>query len=236
MFSALKISSRRASLRFLYLEKSNASVAIVNQLENAFNGRDIQFIRDTSEMNYKDSIRDFMKRLGRGKCPRALSINAHCYFKGRYLESGSCMFELTEIAARGDMRDRVFPIVLDDAQLSKPIKRLQYVKKIIGRRRREELDVAMKEVGAENREWKASRETIDLYAKIRRHRGGHHGDPRRYEHAHAGTAPWYGFRRIVPGARTAIGGVSLRLSAAVGEGTRQGCRSPADCEVSTART
>ena len=73
------------------------------------------------------------------------------------------MFELTEIADRGDISDRVFPIVLSDAQLSKPLKRIGYVKHWEDETKA--LDEAMNSVG--NQHLEGIRETIDLYTKIR---------------------------------------------------------------------
>jgi Leucine-rich repeat (LRR) protein len=104
-----------------YAWKSGESVSIVDQLEQAFRGRDTQLIRDKSEMKYKDPIRAFMQRLGRGKCVVVV-------LSKDYLTSESCMFELTEIAGRGDLSDRVFPIVLADANIYNAKARVQYVK------------------------------------------------------------------------------------------------------------
>jgi internalin A len=97
-----------------------------------------------------------MHRLGLGKCVVIVLSKA-------YLTSESCMFELTEIAARGDLRDCVFPIVLEDANIYNAKARIQYVKH--WERQKKDLDTAMKGVGSENLE--GIRDTIDLYAKIR---------------------------------------------------------------------
>ena len=43
---------------------------------------------------------DFMERIGRGKCIVVV-------LSKKYLESKSCMFEMTEIAERGDIRTSV---------------------------------------------------------------------------------------------------------------------------------
>ena len=141
---------------FVSYSWNEASRAIVDQLESAFHGRDIRLLRDKNEMNYRQSIHGFMRDLGRGKCIVVV-------ISKDYLESDSCMFELTEIAARGDMRDRVFPIVLDDARLLDHITRLRYIKH--WERKKAELDAEMKGVGSENLE--GIREAIDLYTRIR---------------------------------------------------------------------
>jgi hypothetical protein len=135
---------------------TDESTAIVDKLQEAFQGRDITLVRDKSEMRYKDSIRDFMKRIGRGKCIVVV-------LSKKYLESKSCMFEMTEIADRGDIRSRVFPIVLDDAGIFEAISRLRYIK--YWEQRKAELDSEMKGVGGEYLQ--GIREDLDLFAKIR---------------------------------------------------------------------
>jgi hypothetical protein len=73
------------------------------------------------------------------------------------------MFELTEIAGRGDLRDRVFPIVLEEANIYDAKARIQYVKH--WEKQKKDLNTEMKKVSSENLE--GIRETIDLYANIR---------------------------------------------------------------------
>jgi len=107
-------------------------------------------------MQYKDSIQDFMKRIGRGKSIVVVLS------KG-YLESKSCMFELTEIADRKDIRDRVFPIVLDDANIYDAAGRLDYI--VYWEKKERTLDKKMKRVSGAN--LAGIREELDLYAKIR---------------------------------------------------------------------
>ena len=132
------------------------STAIVDRVQEALKGSDIIFIRDKNEMQYKDSIRDFMKRIGQGKCIVVV-------LSKKYLESKSCMFELTEIADIGNIRDRVFPIVLHDAKVYDAIERVPYIK--YWEQRKQELDAAMKEVSGEYLQ--GVREELDLFAKIR---------------------------------------------------------------------
>lgn len=132
------------------------SVALVDKLQEAFQVRDINFVRDKSEVRYKDSIRDFMERIGRGKCIVVVVSK-------KYLESKSCMFEMTEIADRGGIRDRVFPIVLDDAGIYDGLSRIGYIE--YWEKKTDELDAAMKRVSSENLQ--GIREEIDLFVKIR---------------------------------------------------------------------
>jgi internalin A len=133
------------------------SEQVVDALAAALQSRGVPLIRDKSELQYKDSIRDFMRRIGTGKCIVLVMSR-------RYLESHNCMFELTEIAEHGDFADRVFPIVLDDAGIFDVTVRLDYVK--YWEDRKDRLNEKMKTVSQEHLE--GIREEIDLYARIRR--------------------------------------------------------------------
>ena len=73
------------------------------------------------------------------------------------------MFELCEILQNGDMRRRVYPIVLDDARIFKAIDIVRYVKH--WETQIAELDAALKGVGADNLQ--GVHDDADLYRQIR---------------------------------------------------------------------
>lgn len=132
------------------------SEELVDRLDTVFQEKGILIVRDKRDAGYRASIMEFMRRIGRGKAVIAVISN-------RYLESKNCMFELIEIAKNGDFRDRIFPIVLKDANIYKPVPRLRYIK--YWEEQIQELDAALKEVSAANLQ--GFREAIDLYTQIR---------------------------------------------------------------------
>jgi internalin A len=132
------------------------STAIIDKLQQAFKGRDVVLVRDKNEVKYKDSIRDFMKRIGQGKCIVVVLTK-------KYLELKNYMFEMTEIADRGDIRNRVFPIVLEDAKIYDASGRLRYIK--FWEQKKRKLDAQMKGVSGEYLQ--GIREELNLFAKIR---------------------------------------------------------------------
>lgn len=67
------------------------------------------------------------------------------------------MYELVQIAKNGEFYDRIFPIVLSDANIYKPIQHWEA--------QIQELDEAMKTVRADNLQ--GFRDDIDLYTEIR---------------------------------------------------------------------
>jgi hypothetical protein len=60
---------------------------IANQVGHAFSEKGVTIIRDKREMRFKDRIKDFMERIGRGKCVIVV-------ISEKYLKSENCMFEL----------------------------------------------------------------------------------------------------------------------------------------------
>jgi len=67
-------------------------------------------VRDSRDLHYRDSIRDFMKRIGTGWCVVAV-------FSDKYFRSQYCMYELCEIARQEDFMQRLFPLCLENTLL-----------------------------------------------------------------------------------------------------------------------
>jgi hypothetical protein len=132
------------------------SETFVNQLDQAFQAKGLKMVRDKRDLGYKGSISEFMKEIGRAGAIIVV-INE------KYLKSPNCMFEMTEIADNKDFRERVFPVVLSDADIYKPVNRIKYVQH--WEQEIKALDEAMKTVSSANLQ--GFREEIDSYQKIR---------------------------------------------------------------------
>jgi hypothetical protein len=129
---------------------------IVNQIDEALQERGIKITRDKRDLGYRGSIKEFMERIGQGNCVILVVSD-------KYIRSPNCMFELVEIAENKQFYDRIFPIVLADADIYDPVKRLGYVK--YWEDKRNELAEAMKTVDPANLQ--GIREDMDLYDRIR---------------------------------------------------------------------
>ncbi len=129
---------------------------IVNQIDRALQKRGVRIIRDKRELEYKGSISEFMERIGRGDCVIVVVSD-------KYLRSPNCMFELIEIAENRQFHDRIFPVVLADANIYDPVKRIEYVKH--WETKRAELAGAMKTLDPANLQ--GIRDDMDLYDRIR---------------------------------------------------------------------
>jgi hypothetical protein len=97
------------------------SEAMVNRLDETFQEKGVMIIRDKRDLGFKGRIKAFMEQIGRGKAVIVV-------ISEKYLKSENCMFELVQIAKNGQFYDRIFPIVLADARIYKPIDRAKYIK------------------------------------------------------------------------------------------------------------
>ncbi|PWB55993.1 MAG: hypothetical protein C3F13_02730 [Anaerolineales bacterium] len=141
---------------FLSYAWGDENEIIVNELDQEFQKRNINIIRDKRDLGFKGDINKFMKNIGRGN---AIIL----VISDKYLKSPNCCFELVQIAENGKFADRIFPIILNDAKIYDPIDRAQYVE--YWEKKKHELDEVMKRVSSDNMQ--GFREDIDLYTKIR---------------------------------------------------------------------
>lgn len=132
------------------------SEELVNKIDESLQERGITIIRDKRDLGYKGSIKKFMKNIGKGLCIIVV-------ISDKYLKSPNCMFELVEIAENKRFRNRIFPIVLSDANIYDPVKRLEYVK--YWEDKRQDLANAMKTVDPANLQ--GIRDDIDDYHRFR---------------------------------------------------------------------
>lgn len=132
------------------------SEAVVNKIDDALQQRGLRIARDKRDLGYKGSIKEFMERIGQGNCVIVVVSD-------KYLRSPNCMFELVEIADNKQFHDRIFPVVLADANIYDPIKRIEYVK--YWEVKRAELAEAMKTLDPANLQ--GIRDDMDLYDRIR---------------------------------------------------------------------
>ena len=148
-------TSIRAPEVFISYIWSDESEAITSQLDQSFQAQGINIICDKRDVGYKANIRDFMQRIGQGKCVLVV-------ISDDYLKSENRMFELMEIANSGDFYDRIFPIILSDANIHNAIGRLKY--KQYWEQQRNELEAAMKDGELANLQ--GIKCDLDLYDEI----------------------------------------------------------------------
>ena len=141
---------------FISYARDGTQEDIVNQIDQSLQKRELKLIREKRDLGYRGSIKKFMERIGRGNCVIVV-------ISDKYLRDSNSMFELVEIAEGKQFHDRIFPIVLGDAEIYDPVKRLAYVKH--WEAKKAELVAAMKDVDLANLQ--GIREDVDLYDRIR---------------------------------------------------------------------
>ncbi|GAK56348.1 TIR protein [Candidatus Vecturithrix granuli] len=94
---------------------------VADDLERYLQEKGFTVMRDSRAIGYKGLIKEYMQRLGRGKC--VILVLSDQYFK-----SPNCMYELLQIAQQSDFRKRIFPVVLDNTLFYRPEDRLKYLR------------------------------------------------------------------------------------------------------------
>ncbi|HEU4901967.1 MAG TPA: toll/interleukin-1 receptor domain-containing protein [Flavisolibacter sp.] len=95
------------------------SEAIVDSLYATLTAKGYNVIRDKIALGYKGNIKKFMETIGRGKCVIVVMSD-------KYLKSENCMFEMLELQKNNQVYERIFPIVLSDANIYDELARLNY--------------------------------------------------------------------------------------------------------------
>jgi GTPase SAR1 family protein len=114
---------------------------LVDALEAALAQDGIRLLRDRKVLGYKDSVGDFMQRIAAGHCVVAV-------ISKKYLLSEYCMTELVGLLKAQRLRERIFPIVLPDAQLYRATECLAYVE--FWESESAKLDAGLKRVRGDN--------------------------------------------------------------------------------------
>jgi len=114
------------------------STKVTDLVEKELTERGVVINRDLGQVGYKDSIQGFMQEIGKGN--RVIVIISE-----KYLKSDNCMYELTQIYQNENFSDRIFPIILEDANIYKPIARIRYIK--YWEEKIKELDAELKSIG-----------------------------------------------------------------------------------------
>lgn len=113
----MRVESKEVFLSYAW---GGDSEEFVNRLDQAFQGKGITIVRDKRDLGYKGLIKEFMKRIGCGKCVIAV-------ISDKYLKSRNCMLELVEVSKNGQFYDRIFPIIFPDAKIYDPVDRADYI-------------------------------------------------------------------------------------------------------------
>jgi hypothetical protein len=105
----------------IFISYSWKNKVTVDEIDKYFQSIGITLIKDERTLKYKDSIKKYMKRIR--KTDFVLMI-----ISDSFLKSSNCMYEVLEFVKDENYKDRILPIVLEDAKISRPEGRLKYTK------------------------------------------------------------------------------------------------------------
>ncbi|MFN8303367.1 MAG: COR domain-containing protein [Saprospiraceae bacterium] len=147
-------------------EKGESREKLVNDLyESLENEGFCHLKRDKKDAKYRSSLREFMGEIGR-------SDFIITVISDKYLKSPNCMYEMLQIFRKSGsetdgFREKIFPVILEDANIYDPIDRLDYVG--YWQQRCKKLEQKIAEVGLS-----AARSAVpdfDLYLEIQQQIG-----------------------------------------------------------------
>lgn len=122
---------------FISYFKNENSEKIISELCKTLSNRGIERIYDRNSLEYKANIIEFIEKLGEGnKIIIVLSDD--------YLKSEECMFEILEIRKSGNVWERIFPIILNDAKIFDELEIVDYI--IFWENKIESLNKKIKEI------------------------------------------------------------------------------------------
>ncbi|WP_405157885.1 toll/interleukin-1 receptor domain-containing protein [Paenibacillus sp. FSL H8-0283] len=103
---------------FLSYSWKNQNVADV--LDNLFRKKSIIIKRDVRDVEYRQSIKEFMRQIRKSDYVLLVISEA-------YLKSVNCMFELTEFLKDDNFRERWIPVVHEETGIFTEIGRIEYI-------------------------------------------------------------------------------------------------------------
>lgn len=93
---------------------------IVDEIDKSFEKDKVKLIRDKRETEYKDSFKDFMKKI-------RYTDSVLMVVSDAYLKSKNCMYEVLEVFKDENYKERIHPIIIPDARIYSPSERLDYL-------------------------------------------------------------------------------------------------------------
>lgn len=133
------------------------SEKVADEIETQLKAEGIDLIRDKVDLGFKGLIREFMAKIGQGNLVVLI-------ISDKYLKSKNCMFELLEVAKKGEFHKRVFPIVLPDANIYDSLVLIDYYH--FWQQKISELNAKIKTLN-DLSDTRKILEELDLYTNIR---------------------------------------------------------------------
>jgi hypothetical protein len=118
--SVLRQKNTNNSEIFISYAWNDESQIIVDKIYNLFKDEGYNIHLDKVDIGFKGNIKTYMQTIGKGKYIIVI-------ISDKYLKSPNCMYEMLEIKEKGNVYDKIFPIVLRDANIYDEEKRIDYL-------------------------------------------------------------------------------------------------------------
>ncbi|MBS4029298.1 MAG: tetratricopeptide repeat protein [Ignavibacteriales bacterium] len=105
----------------IFISYSWKNKDIADAIDNDWKAVGITLVRDVRDLTFKTPLKEFMKRVKETDYVLLVISKA-------YLESKNCMYETLELLEEPKFKDRILPIVLDDANITTPQGKISYIK------------------------------------------------------------------------------------------------------------
>lgn len=105
----------------IFLSYSRKNSKIADSLDVMFQTKDIKLERDIRDIDYRESIKEFMKKVRNADF--SLMIISEDYLKSPY-----CMYEVTEFIKDENYKEKILPIVQSDVDIFENKGRNKYIK------------------------------------------------------------------------------------------------------------
>ena len=131
--SFIKYISLKEKIKFWLMENKlekvhisykhdNAYAYVMEIVKNSLKHNNIQYTIDEDGIKYRDSIVEYEKEIG--AADRVIMVVIP-----KYLESIDCMFEMAEMFKKGNIRERIFPLVDLGGEIPRNAEGLEKIKK-----------------------------------------------------------------------------------------------------------
>ena len=108
-------------MKNVYLSYSWIDSSLADQLDILFKTKGILPIRDIRDVEYKESIKRFMKKI------RNADFSVIIISKD-YLHSQNCMYEVLEFIKDDNFKDKILPLIRKDTEIFTSVGRSEYIK------------------------------------------------------------------------------------------------------------
>ncbi len=103
----------------IFISYCHKNETVVDEIDNSFAEDGVKLIRDKREVKYKDSFKEFMKKI-------RFTDSVLMVISDDYLKSKNCMYEVLETLKDDNYKERIYPIIID-AKIYSPSEKLEYL-------------------------------------------------------------------------------------------------------------